>query len=582
MSGMARVLRSIVAAAASFACVAVGRADLPGTVELAASGGRHVWWVVANDVAEPAPVDAAADAGAAREPAWLLMHHAVEEPAPTERLVLRLPQKPEAIAADGDELVVVLPPAGAREHVVLSLRARRNAAVGHWYTEPRSGPEYLAPLEGSGSVASLAMVDGAIYALLRPREAERPRSATALRVLPAEGTGPRVWRDLPLPPLSRAGEILLARGGSELLAFGASSDEPALFALDGDGWRREPLSRADAESLAQERARARGVRPEPDADSREPIGLIEVGGRLALVERVRAGDESPRIETALRRQGRLIPWASFGEPAAPWTLGGFGDSAILLTLDERRRASAAELSPADAEPAAPVALSPPGFAAHAWVHLPIIGALSIALVLAAVVLGSDAFLAARAPKGEGGEGGEEPAAVAAPRVRPTGAPLGQRSLAMAIDILPGVLVAWFVYGGNPLLLVQFPSFVADLPAAEGAMVALGIGWLFATVGDLFFGRSLGKRVLGLAIVDVRPGAPGDLGFRAATRSQRLVRALASLVVLASPLVMLLAYLHPSGDGPAEMLSGSAVVDAGALEPAAARSDGSGSPDGGPG
>ncbi|MFM7134839.1 MAG: hypothetical protein ACKO0W_11035, partial [Planctomycetota bacterium] len=204
MTGPARTLRSIVAAALACLCAAVGRADLPGTIELAASGGRHLWWVVANDVAEPAPVEAAADSGAAREPAWLLMHHAVEEPAPTERLVLRLPQKPEAMAAEGDELVVVLPPAGAREHVVLSLRARRNAAVGHWYTEPRSGPEYLAPLEGSGAVASLAMVDGAIYALLRPREAERPRSATAFRVLPAEGTGPRVWRDLPLPPLSRA------------------------------------------------------------------------------------------------------------------------------------------------------------------------------------------------------------------------------------------------------------------------------------------------------------------------------------------------------------------------------------------
>jgi hypothetical protein len=581
MTRPARPLRSIVAVALACMCAAVGRADLPGTIELAASGGRHVWWVVANDVAEPAPVDAAADA--AREPAWLLMHHAVEEPAPTERLVMRLPQKPEAIAAEGDELVVVLPPAGAREHVVLSLRARRNAAVGHWYSEPRSGPEYLAPLEGSGSVAGLAMVDGAIYALLRPREAERPRSATVFRVLPAEGTGPRVWRDLPLPPLSRAADILLARSGSELVAFGEASDAPALFVLEGDAWRREALARADAESLAQERARARGVRAEPRADAREPIGLIEVGGRLAIVERVRAGDESPRIETALRRQGRLIPWASFGEPAAPWALGGFGDAAVLLTLDERRRASAAGLSPADAEPAEPVALSPPGFAAHAWVHLPIIGALSIALVLAAVVLGSDAFLAARAPQGDAGDGGGgEPSAPPARRSRPVGAPLGQRALAMAIDIAPGVLVAWLVYGGNPLLLVQFPSFVADLPAAEGAMVALGIGWALATLGDLFFGRSLGKRVLGLVIVDVRPGSDGDLAFRPATRWQRLVRGLASLVVLASPLVMLLAYLHPSGDGPAEMLSGSAVVDAGAIEPLAAGSDGSGSPDGGPG
>lgn len=544
-------LRGVVALLLLVIGAAAARADLPGTIRLAAAGDGHVWWVVATDGSTlpdgtPAPASE-------REPAWLLMHHAFKEPAPTERMVVRLAEEPEAIAADGDEVVVVLPRAGGREHVVLSMRARQNAAVGHWYTEPRSGPEYLAPIEGSGGVASVAMVDGVIYALLRPGEAERPRSAMSLRLLPAEGTGVRAWRKVPLPPLGRGGPILLARMGRELLALGRVSGESMLFALEGDSWRPEPMSRGegggDGEDAPPPNAAAPGGGS--DDESSEPLGVIEVAGRLALVERRLDADGAPRVETLLRRQGRLVPWASFGEPASPWFLAGFGDSGLLLTLDERRRASVAALAPASAEPGKSVALEPPGFAAHGWVHLPILGVLSLALVLAAVVVGSDAFLQARP-----NEDGSEPAP---PPARPRGAPMGQRMLALAIDLIPGVAVAWAIYGGNPLELVQFPAFIPDLRAAEGAVVALAVSWFVATLGEVFVGRSLGKRVAGLSIINIRQGGRRAVGDPAGA-GQRLLRALASVVVLASPFVMLLAYIHPSFDGPAEMLSGTAVVE----------------------
>ena len=44
---------------------------------------------------------------------------------------------------------------------------------------------------------------------------------------------------------------------------------------------------------------------------------------------------------------------------------------------------------------------------------------------------------------------------------------------------------------------------------------------------------------------------------------RALRSLASLVTMAAPPIMLLAAVNPRGDGPAEMVSGTAVVEAAA-------------------
>jgi hypothetical protein len=58
--------------------------------------------------------------------------------------------------------------------------------------------------------------------------------------------------------------------------------------------------------------------------------------------------------------------------------------------------------------------------------------------------------------------------------------------------------------------------------------------------------------MGLEIIGVR----GDQ----VSAARRFVRALAASVTWASPVVMLIAALNPRGDGPAEMVSGTAVVE----------------------
>jgi len=71
------------------------------------------------------------------------------------------------------------------------------------------------------------------------------------------------------------------------------------------------------------------------------------------------------------------------------------------------------------------------------------------------------------------------------------------------------------------------------------------------VGDTVFGRSPGKRLLGLVIVG-RDAQPAAMGVR-------LLRSLLSLFAVFSPPVMLMALFHPWGDGPAEMLTGASVL-----------------------
>jgi uncharacterized RDD family membrane protein YckC len=383
-----------------------------------------------------------------------------------------------------------------------------------------------------------------------PRTSQSPETLRLFRLVGAIA-GPDAWKDLPLPPMDPAEPIRLVGLDGRLHATGFR-DGSARVAEFRDGAWRERVLEVPAGAIPP-----RGL-----------LGLVSFGGREALVTRTPSTDGTTptRIGLMLLRQDSAVPWASFPEPGGPWSIGGFGVNAALLTLDGDSRGVVATISPASSEPGAAVALAPPGFAARRWVHLPILGILSIAMVLAALIFGSggyaerqsallDARRAAEAdPSARRGASADDDSVdlpMPAPQ-RPRGAGLPERGAAFAVDLAPGILATWLWVGGNPLDLVQLPMLATDLAQAQPALVALGLGWLIATIGDAVSGRSLGKRLLRLRIVDARTGAPASFG-------RRLLRSMLSTVPVASPLVMLVATLHPFGDGPAEMLSQTAVV-----------------------
>ncbi|MCE2882053.1 MAG: RDD family protein [Planctomycetaceae bacterium] len=538
------ISRVAVACLAWLAAVLSARADLPGTLAPAAAGDGHLWWVVES----PEPKEESrADDGKR----FLLMHHAALEPAPTERLVTRLFARPDALAAEDATVYIVTPREGDRRRMVLSLRTARNPEVGHWYTVPRQGPEILAPIERDGELVGFTVAGESLYALLR---VEREGAATpelVLLVLPPQGAGTPAWSEVPPPPFDAASAVTLATIDGRVHAVGTKGGVPFILRREADAWINAP----GAIRLGQ-------------TPTGEAIGAIGVGNRVVLVERKNGAESPARIELSNLRPDGFAPWASFTEPSTPWFVGGLGPDAAVLALDERARGTVRMISPSASAPTEPVTLAPPSLASGRWIHLPIVGFLSVALVLAAVIFGSDSYLdparlrqdgiderpAAR-PVRRGAHGGaeERESPNEDDEARPIGAPLSQRAVGFTVDLLPALAAVWWFERGNPLDLLQVPVFMTDLEGGRAALLALGIAWAFATVGDLCFGRSLGKRFAGLEIRSSK-GGPASFGAR-------LVRSLASAIVVASPIVQLVALIHPRVLGPAEMLSGTCVVDA---------------------
>lgn len=532
---------AVVSSIASFAA-----ADLPGVLPLSAAGDGHVWWVVKS---EPQPADPASIPSKAAD--FVLMHHGVDEPAPSERLVMRFALEPQAIAAEGPRVVVVTrgQGGGAGDRgaglFIISMFAAKNEVTGHWGTLPRGSPILLAKPIVDGDVRAMAIAHDTLTMLLRVRRADaRTPERYWLGSISCESGANVVWVEQPLPALDLMEPTrLFARDGA-IAALG-SKDGVATMLMLG----------AAAPSVVQLRT------PSAPIDPRSIVGAFELSKRTVLVERTLGvgTDSQLRPDSQLRlgilRDGLLQPWADFPEPRRPWSVGPFGGSAMVLELGDRGRASTRMLSfSALAPDALATELLPPGFASGSWIHMPIIGALSMALVLAAMIFGSEAYLDNRPRVAVAvGAGAVAAGSGATAQVRTArGASLGRRASAMLVDLLPGMVVVWFFVRANPFDLLQIPAFQPDITLALPSVFVFGAGWLVATLGDVLFGRSMGKRTVGLRIIAAR-GGPAPV-------SRRLLRSLASLIVVASPVVMLLSLLHPRGDGPAEMLSGTAVVD----------------------
>lgn len=511
------LLRALIGFCVAIAALPQATAGPPGSLRESAAGDGHLWWSVRRIAPE---VPGAARAGTA--PEFLLMHHASVEPAPTERFVMTLRGSPEALAAEGNRLVIVMPAEGERRRLVLALGTERNDAIGHWYSVPRGAPRVLESLDAGLRILSATMVDGSVCLLATERlESGEPR----VRLMRLAADVGATWTSEEPPPFDRAESAereasLLFRDGKTLCAAGFVAGAPAIARLEGGAWNVERIALEGPSDW---------------------FGAFSIGGRIVAVERLAPGAQegSPRIRLSSLRQGTLIEWARFAEPKGLWTVAAFGSDALLLEIDDAGRGVVRTIAPSSNAPGEAVALMPPGFASANWVHIPLISMAAVALALAAMIFGSEAYLASRLGK-----------APKAPRAM--GAPVSRRLAAFVIDAAPAFVVAWFIFGGSPLRFMAIPILtqnVADLMPAASVLVG---GWLVASIGDGFFGRSLGKRVLGLVIVgrDGKPARPGP----------RFLRSLLSIIALFAPPVMLIALAHPSGDGPAEMLSGTAVVD----------------------
>ena len=75
-----------------------------------------------------------------------------------------------------------------------------------------------------------------------------------------------------------------------------------------------------------------------------------------------------------------------------------------------------------------------------------------------------------------------------------------RLSALAIDLVPGAVIAMILFAPSPADLVRSPVFSLRFGDAAAFMVMVSITTVLSTISDLLMGRTPGKRLVGLQVV----------------------------------------------------------------------------------
>jgi uncharacterized RDD family membrane protein YckC len=413
------------------------------------------------------------------------------------RPVAELGSMPDAIAASGDRVWVSLPSLGGRRNV-LAFAVRWNPATELHFVLPPTG-ELLPSLGGDGlaesHLAGFAADGGGPWALLLPPAADRfgvrregasagpPRLPVILRL---DGNA---WREVPLPAeLSRPRSLASLASGVVAVADGPSGS--SLGRREGDGWRVTPIDVAP-DSLWLNVA------------GRDAVGSVEgAGGGAEIVLRY-------------ARPGQIVPWASLPLPAEPWFLAGTEAGAALLVRARDGPPTLATIAPLAAAPGPAAALVAPGFAAGAWLHLPLIGMFVVAALMAV------AFVRAMSDQGQELVG-----------VTPLG--LERRFVGLLIDLLPGLVIAQIALRPTAAEFLRLPSFSTDIGQTLPAVIVIVVTITLGALSEGLTGRSLGKWAVG-AVVRRTDGTELSM-------AQAIVRNIFKGLILATPVLGLFVFI----------------------------------------
>lgn len=455
----------------------------------AASSGDHVW------VAVPTP-------GVGGMQGTRIMHHASDMGPLGMRQAFEFARPVVDLVATGDRLWVVFGPEQGRPgepvYDVASTTVRRNLAVGTYYDIPL-GSMKLEPQVAAGGWRGIAALPGspaAARATPSGIELVRP-TATSWVPVDVPGDLPGSAWFVPWPVQGQPSAALAAIDGDALRTW----------TRVGDRWtsQRWPI---DAPSVHVVPGASRPTVVQVGEDRRELVSLTPSGAVVAHALHV--GDE-------------------------PWCVAGRGDRFVVFSLrGEELLMSVLGLDGAAASEAEPI--KEQARTTGLWLHLPLLGAITVAALLAVFLLRSGPDAAGVLPAGW------EPL------------PLGRRALALAIDLVPGAAASMMLTHASVRELLAMPSWTADSTAVAASSLMLVVGWAQASIVESLVGASLGKWLLGGVVVSTEPGSP----WRAST-GRRAMRCLLALVVLFAPALGFLTMVHPALQGLPEQLTRTAVA-----------------------
>lgn len=477
-------------------------AELPG-----AASGSNIWFATADPE---------------RDRRSLVHHHATDREESIVRVAAVLDGAVEAMAAHGDRVWVVLAPrvGSTPRREVVTMQTARNPVSNLDYSWPREGPTLLPSLPGEGRLMAFAAGPDGPVALIwpSPLRSERVRRGEAETAVPQlhrlDRQGRWIVEPLPvaegLTPWSRL--VPIADGRLGLLASRDGADSCLIVPLP------EPSGIPDTK-VGQIWTVSEG----------DLVGATLATGRPLAVMRLAFG----RIDLAYPRGEAMLELAGLDSPRGRWRIDGTADGIRYLHQDEGRFVIRS-VDPIDGRIGDPRTLEAPSFGAGAWLHLPLLGMLTVTAILALVLF-------------------RPIAEQSRPRVPEGAAPLAwwPRLAALAIDVLPGAVLAMVWFETSPAEFALLPAWSLDLDSALPSTAAVGITVVWCLAWELILGRTPGKMLVSGRVVAVEGGRPGVW--------RTIVRNLFKGVLLYAPVLAIFTALNPFGQGIGETLSRTLVL-----------------------
>lgn len=433
--------------------------------------------------------------------AWLLdeegrlviAHQRVEDPIESWTPLMPIAGEPVAIASHGARVWVAFAPANdGGAHEIYSLEVRQHPATGRGYPVPHDRLLLAGRLDLPAAPTLAATSRGPVVVT--------GLDEIELRVPQVSGD----WETIPGP--SATGRVVgaVADGPAGAgLALGIATDEGLLVARCAD--LREPSWSTVTYPLTAQAA-----------------GLVRTGDRLVGV-----GSTPSEATLTWLQDGAITTWCRIGVEAPVRVAGVRGEARLLMRSDDAPLAARVDTWADEADAFVPVVVEAPSPGAlMRWPLL--LGLVMFGLILAGAV---------------------RPAATVAEDL-PI-ATLGQRIRSAFIDLLPGFLVA-LALGIPPADILVIPMVTFDPQPSIGYFIMVGTSAIIATLGEVITGRSLGKRIVGLALatVDGEPLPRARIMVRAAIRI---------MILIVPPMIVVMALTHHR-QGVHDILAQSVVLD----------------------
>jgi uncharacterized RDD family membrane protein YckC len=477
-----------------------------------ASADEHLWFIT-KDPNTPAT--------------WRLMHHSVGMNGAYARVARTLQSRPLALAAQDDQVLVLMPPTAQRGSTLdlLRLRVQRNPAMGTFFDRPLDGWDVLASVPHTSPLGGLAFFkQSEPLALLLPDKrlsegvsrtrGSRNEAPSPARLIRQAGFD---WLDIALPA------ELLERSQLDLLP-GAGLSDAVILDADSEGkalLHRYLESEWSSESLPIER------------DSILRVTRSE--GRLAYAVLEETGTISIRIE----RGDSLLKLAETTRPEGQWGLASTGEALLILETGDGGEIRVRTIDSIQGTVGDPVEWVRPPLEVSDWLHLPLIGMLVVAALLAIVLFRPS----------------ELPDAPLLAGVKPM--PLSRRMVALGIDFIPGVLLALLLFDTDLASVASIPLWSSELAFAGPGLVIIGVTIFHETVSELIWHRSIGKFLMGGRVLASDGSSPSSGSI--------LLRQLFKTVVLYAPILAIFVILSPAFQGIPETVSRTVVSDSKALQ-----------------